>query len=80
MPSFYENLADALRHRIAIIGDHALRDSDPATHLEKLKEASEQIEVLKTQLPADASPQLVHFLDRASFDKALAFIETQHSA
>jgi len=75
MPSYYERLAAALRARTAVIGDHALRDRDPAAHLEQLKEASERIEALRAELPADASPQLAHFLERCSYDKALAFIE-----
>ncbi len=80
MPSYYENLAEALRVRIAVIGNHALRDRDPAAHLEKLKEASERIEFMKKELPADASPQLAHFLERCSYDKALAFLTTGESA
>jgi len=73
--SYYLRLAEALRERIAVIRDHALRDRDPALHLEKLKNASERIQVLKEELPPGASPQLAHFLERASFDKALAFVE-----
>jgi hypothetical protein len=75
MSSYYDDLAQALRTRIAVIGDRDLRDRDPAAQLARLQEVSERIEALKRQLPADASSQLAHFLERASFDKALAFIE-----
>ena len=75
MSPYYEALAEALRARRAVVGDHALRDRDPAAHLEKLREASERIEALRRDLPPGVSPQLAHFLERASFDKALAFVE-----
>jgi hypothetical protein len=48
---------------------------DAAAHLESLKAASERIATLQTQLPAPIDPQLAHYLQRCSYDKALAFIE-----
>ena len=71
----FHTLASALRERLGVIADHAARDRDPAEHLERLKAASEKIARLQTQLPHDIPPQLAHFLQGCSYDKALAFLE-----
>ena len=76
MGEFYSELAQALRDRIEVIGDKALRD-DPSAHLAKIREASERIDSLKSKLPADADPMLIHYLDRMSLSKALEFVETE---
>jgi hypothetical protein len=79
MENVYEQLAAALRQRLAVIGDRNLRERDPAAHLDALKAASENIARLQTQLPANINPQLRHFLERCSYDKALAMLETVRS-
>ncbi|HEX6565007.1 MAG TPA: hypothetical protein VF020_12025 [Chthoniobacterales bacterium] len=76
MGEFYSDLAQALRDRLQVIGDKALKDN-PSAHLEKLREASERIDALKAKLPATVDPRLVHYLDRMSLSKALEFIETE---
>jgi hypothetical protein len=76
MGQFYSDLAQALRDRIRVIADKTLQ-SNPSAHLEKIREASEKIDVLKAQLPPDADPRLVHYLDRMSLSKALEFVETE---
>jgi hypothetical protein len=68
-------LAGALRARLAVIGDRALRESDPGQHLARLREASERITEIAARLPATTHPQLRHYLDRCSYDKALAWLE-----
>jgi hypothetical protein len=68
-------LAGALRKRLDVIGDRALRESDPARHLEELRRASERITELQARLPAAVHPQLRHYFERCSYDKALAWIE-----
>lgn len=68
-------LAEALRRRRAVIADRELYARDPAAHLDQLKGASEQIATLAQALPRPVDPQLAHFLERSSFDKALAFLE-----
>ena len=75
--AFRHQLADALRERLAVIGDRELRERDPAAHLEKLKSASDRIAHLQSQLPPDTHPQLRHFLERCSYDKALAMLEME---
>lgn len=71
----YPALAAALRERLAVIADREHYQRDPAGHLERLKEVAGRIDTLKEQLPPDIDPQLAHYLQRASYDKALAFIE-----
>ncbi|MEO7319415.1 MAG: hypothetical protein ABIZ56_10540 [Chthoniobacteraceae bacterium] len=71
----FDELAAALRERIAIIADRELYARDSALHLEKLRAASEKIASLQTELPASIDPQLAHYLQRCSYEKALAFVE-----
>ena len=78
MDQYYVVLAEALRDRIAVIGDHRLRDQNPDAHLTRLKQASERIEQLRDRLPADADPMLVHYLDRMSLTKALEFLQERN--
>jgi hypothetical protein len=70
-------LAQLLRERLAIIADHSLRDSDPAAHLGKLKDVSLAISSLAKELAPTLPPRLNHFMERASYDKALAFLADQ---
>lgn len=70
-------LAQLLRERLAIIADHSLRDREPAAHLEKLKDVSLAISSLAKELAPTLPPRLNHFMERASYDKALAFLEDQ---
>lgn len=75
MENVYAQLAQALRQRLAVIADGELRERNPPAHLENLKTASEEIDGLRAQLPREIDPQLRHFLDRCSYDKALAMLE-----
>jgi hypothetical protein len=68
-------LASALRERREIIADAASRQ-DTEAHIARLKAVSERIEMLRDQLPRPLDPQLAHFLQRASYDKALELLET----
>jgi hypothetical protein len=68
------DLAAALRERLAIIGDESSR-RDPEAHTARLREVSEKIEKLEAELPKPIDPQLAHFLQRRSYDKALEFLE-----
>ncbi|MEP6672658.1 MAG: hypothetical protein ABJF10_26070 [Chthoniobacter sp.] len=74
-PDIQQSLATALRDRLAIIADRELFARDPADHLHRLRTVSEQILALQGQLPPPVDPQLAHFLERQSYDKALAFLE-----
>ena len=76
MPDLFADLADALRERLAVIADRELYARDPAAHLEKLKAASEKITQLGAALPRPLPGDFAHYLQRASYEKALAWIET----
>jgi hypothetical protein len=68
------DLAAALRERLAIIGDESSR-RDPEAHTTQLRDVSEKIEKLEAALPRPINPQLAHFLQRKSYDKALELLE-----
>ena len=71
----YSQLADALRDRLSVIADRELCARDPAAHLEKLKSVSEKITQLGNALPRPLDGNLAHYLLRASYQKALDWIE-----
>ena len=71
----HEALAAALRERLAVVANREFYARDPAAHLDRLRAVSEQIAQLQVQLPPPVDPQLAHFLQRCSYDKALAFLE-----
>jgi hypothetical protein len=73
MNDLYDELANALRERLEIIGDEQSRQA-PDAHTKRLQDVSERIETLEQQLPADSAPQLRHFLQRRSYTKALELI------
>jgi hypothetical protein len=77
MDEYYIQLADALQERLSVIADQDLRTNNPAGHLEKLRSASERIDRLKTAMPRDADPMLVHYLQRSSFTKALESLKSK---
>ena len=68
------DLAAALRERLAVISDENSR-RDPEKHLARLRDVSERIDNLAAELPKPIDPQLAHFLQRKSYDKALEFLE-----
>jgi hypothetical protein len=68
-------LRQAVWERLAVVADSDLRKSDPAAHLEKLKAAAARLDRLVERLPADANPELRHYLERQSYVKALAWLE-----
>lgn len=68
-------LLELLRRRLSIIGDHAWRDRDPAAHLEALRTVSEEITAWTAANRATLDARLRHYLDNASFQKALDHLE-----
>lgn len=75
MPDLYAELATALRERLAVIADREFYARDPAAHLERLKSVSEKITQLGTALPRPLPGDFAHYLQRASYEKALAWLE-----
>ena len=65
---------------LGVIADREHYQHDPAGHLERLKAATASIDALREQLPAGHDPQLAHYLQRCSYDKALAFLDVQAPA
>ena len=74
MNSVIVDLTAALRERLAIVGDENSR-RDPEAHTTRLRAISEKIEKIEAVLPKPIDPQLAHFLQRKSYDKALEFLE-----
>jgi hypothetical protein len=68
------DLAAALRERLSIIGDANSR-RDPDKHIARLRAISAKIDNLAAALPKPIDPQLAHFLQRKSYDKALEFLQ-----
>ena len=69
------DLREALRERLTIIHDEESR-RDVNKHTERLRVVSEKIDKLAAALPRPIDPQLAHYLQRRSYDKALEFIES----
>ena len=74
MQNATSELAAALRERLAIIGNENSR-RDPEKHTARLRAISEKIDNLAAAIPKPIDPQLAHFLERKSYDKALEFLE-----
>jgi len=73
----YRQLAEVLRRRLAIIADQEFYRRNPKAHFDQLQANSGEITKLTEQLPAPIDPQLTHYLQRCSYEKALAFLETR---
>lgn len=77
MKSELLEIEQLLRERLALIADHAFRDRYPSSHLDRLRAVStaldRQFQDHRAKLPA----RLIHFMQQASYQKALAFIEDQ---
>jgi hypothetical protein len=68
------DLVQALQERLAIIHDEESR-RDEAKHIARLRAVSEKIDKLQAALPKPVDPRLAHYLQRKSYDKALAHLE-----
>ena len=79
-PGIHRELADALRKRLAVIADRDTYERDPQAHLESLRSVSERISLLGGRLRRPVDPRLAHYLERCSYDKALAFLEEEEAA
>lgn len=74
-----QELANLLERRTAVIADHEFRDRDPDAHLQQLKEVSEAIMALHTEVKPAIDFRLNHFLTNCSYDKALDYIRANAS-
>ena len=73
----YEELVKLLKVRLETIADTDFRDRDPEGHLERLKTVSEAINSRQKELDGRIPPRLDHFLSGCSYQKALAFVESE---
>lgn len=76
----YPALRDAVKGRLDVVADAALRERDPAAHLEALKRAAATLDAMVADLPADADPMIRHYLERQSYTKALAWLDDRVGA
>ena len=72
----HQALIDLLKRRESVIADHPWRDRDPAGHLDALREVSEAITAWHQANQKNIDPQLRHYLQKSSFAKALAHLES----
>jgi hypothetical protein len=78
MNAVYSELRDALRERLSVIADHELRDRDPQAHLQRLKSAASRLDAAIADVPPECDRELRHYLERQSYLKALAWLDTLH--
>jgi plasmid stabilization system protein ParE len=74
--AFLQELHAAVKARLDTVADHPFRDRDPSAHLAALKTAAARLDRLASNLPAGADPELRHYLERQSYTKALAWLES----
>ena len=75
LSGLHQKLHSAVKARLDVVADHALRDRDPATHLAALKTASAALDSEVANLPENADPMLIHYLQRQSYTKALDWLQ-----
>lgn len=73
--STLDTLAELLQKRLTVIADSELRAKDPEAHLAALREVSEAIEAEHRRLRPQLDGRLRHFLQQASYQKALEWIQ-----
>lgn len=71
----HQELIQLLRRRESVIADHGWRDRDAGTHLDALKQVSEEISAWTEAHSQVCDARLRHYLTNCSFSKALAHIE-----
>jgi hypothetical protein len=72
----HQALIDLLKRRESVIANHPWRDRDPAGHLDALREVSEAITAWHQANQNNIDSQLRHYLQKCSFAKALAHLES----
>ena len=70
-----QTLAALLQKRLDLIGDHAFRDRDAQGHLNALREISEALDATFQSLKPQLAPRLRHFMEQASYSKALEYLK-----
>ena len=76
----HPSLATLLLQRESIIANHAWRDRDSADHLAALIRVSEAINQWAATHHSQIDPRLQHYLQNASYGKALAHLQSGGTA
>jgi hypothetical protein len=71
-----DDLAQALRERLAVIRDEESRRNE-AKHIARLRAVSERIDQLQESLAPRIDARLKHYLERRSYEKALEHLAAQ---
>jgi hypothetical protein len=71
----FGTLQALLKRRLALIADYGFRDADGPGHLAALQQVSELITTEHHRLKPILPGRLAHFLQQASFSKALEFLD-----
>ena len=75
LSDLHSTLRDLLRERLGVIADVSLRESDPTAHLGELRRVSEAIDAFREEHFLRFDGRLRHYLQNASYQKALDHIE-----
>ena len=75
----FANFATRFRKGSRAIADHDLRARDPQAHLNASRSAASRLDAAIAQLPHQCDPELRHYLERQSYLKALAWLETHQA-
>lgn len=70
-------LMDLLERRLDVIADSKSRESDPDAHLRQLQHASEALMAFHERHRENLPPRLNHFLENASYGKALDWARSE---
>lgn len=70
----HPELVELLQRREAIIADHSWRDRDQSDHLRALIDVSNAITAWSSGNAAATDARLRHYLENASFSKALSHL------
>jgi hypothetical protein len=72
-----QELAALLERRLDVIADRAFMQRDAEGHLAALREVSQAIDSLFLELRPQLPPRLRHFMEQASYTKALEYIRQE---
>jgi len=70
-------LAQLLRKRLDVVADRAFYERDPEQHLQTLQRVSMELDQRVSQHRNELPPELRHFFERQSYQKALHYLESE---
>jgi hypothetical protein len=74
-----QELAALLEKRLEVIADRAFMQRDAEGHLAALRGVSHAIDSLFRELKPELPPRLRHFMEQASYTKALEYIRQENA-